>query len=1036
MDKRPDRTLVVKCTFDRSNKRITFDSARNCSYDVLRHRVEQAFSLYATSYAISYKDDDGEVTDITTDSDLTEAIQYFQAGADDPPLSSAASILSGRSFGRSKITLRVSIVVDYDGPSLSDTSSLASLEEYKNRNGSQQSFSFGAPTVDLDDDSVTVSSRDARSRTEPSVRGGGGGSQASALSWDLLSQSSGTPQAGPSTTLRYQSNASDPFADHQSKPVPAVLEQAVEDPNAVFERLKLQDTTIPDDTSSVQHDTLDESDRGAAWLRDQNARAIRSMIGIAAPSVSSGVTTIPEEEEDALGGALALEQDPRGKFYYTYTSSSVSQTRDSYISSPRARDSGYYDDGRPLPKPRPSSMQLSWLAAQQAVTSNSAKSQSAYKPPPSEDPFQLEAATDHSSPDQPYTSNTIPRELLQFLPLSPPDPETLTDCSECGVLLDSIRYVCSICGMKRPASQSNKGKGRSLHTHHENGSENGGFLDPGSDSNRFHGHQHSYAHSESDNGFFYDPPSNHPYGHQPPGSFPVPSEPNYSYPPRPNNNSYNASPSSSRPFLNAGSTESLGSSMRHFKPLPRLPGLQASAAFSSSSQATLVVPSFANVRDDPGYELCSGCIEHAGVTHAIEAGLSPGSASPSMSPSSPADAQRALEWRRLAPKKGQTRHAYHEKVWSHLGWEDVEQDETEIHQCSTCAAITDHHRYKCASCKKFNLCRACYSQVHDLHPSHAFIVVPDMPVQSSNESDCFETVPPDLGPEGEKSLTHPGVRCAHCMLDIVGARFHCAICDSVDICANCESAGLPGNLDSADGGHNSSHILIKIPYPLETDEVQTASRRAIHLWQGRDAASVGHQPQKPSKASSVISSYARTVIGSGTRLPPDEDHHTFCHGCGTNIIGTRYQCANCPSQPQGFSLCAKCEEHSYTIHDPSHIFFKLPRPVQRPLISTYAFLPRLYKSPAGPPPGMEPRAYLATLEHSAAICDRCMLNIQGVWFRCAYCGMDLCDTCEAVDTHNDSHCFIMFKSPVDMQALKSFAPIENPPPVIPYPVYR
>ena len=49
-----------------------------------------------------------------------------------------------------------------------------------------------------------------------------------------------------------------------------------------------------------------------------------------------------------------------------------------------------------------------------------------------------------------------------------------------------------------------------------------------------------------------------------------------------------------------------------------------------------------------------------------------------------------------------------------------------------------------------------------------------------------------------------------CLRNIVGARFHCAICDSVDICSNCESAGLPGNLDSADGGHNSSHILIKV----------------------------------------------------------------------------------------------------------------------------------------------------------------------------------------------------------------------------------
>ena len=100
-----------------------------------------------------------------------------------------------------------------------------------------------------------------------------------------------------------------------------------------------------------------------------------------------------------------------------------------------------------------------------------------------------------------------------------------------------------------------------------------------------------------------------------------------------------------------------------------------------------------------------------------------------------------------------------------------------------------------------------------------------------------------------------------CMLDIVGARFHCAICDSVDICANCESAGLPGNLDAADGGHDSSHIMIKIPYPLDSAELQTASRRAIDLWRGRDAASVGVSLPR-SKPSSVVSGYARTVVGS------------------------------------------------------------------------------------------------------------------------------------------------------------------------------
>ncbi|KAK0482145.1 hypothetical protein EDD18DRAFT_1362753 [Armillaria luteobubalina] len=100
-----------------------------------------------------------------------------------------------------------------------------------------------------------------------------------------------------------------------------------------------------------------------------------------------------------------------------------------------------------------------------------------------------------------------------------------------------------------------------------------------------------------------------------------------------------------------------------------------------------------------------------------------------------------------------------------------------------------------------------YSQVHERHPQHAFYVVPDKDPRTLCEPDYFSSAPHD--PSDEKFMKHPGVKCAHCLLDIVGARFHCAICDSVDICYNCESAGLPGNLDSADGGHNSSHILIK-----------------------------------------------------------------------------------------------------------------------------------------------------------------------------------------------------------------------------------
>jgi hypothetical protein len=59
-------------------------------------------------------------------------------------------------------------------------------------------------------------------------------------------------------------------------------------------------------------------------------------------------------------------------------------------------------------------------------------------------------------------------------------------------------------------------------------------------------------------------------------------------------------------------------------------------------------------------------------------------------------------------------------------------------------------------------------------------------------------------------LTDPACSCKQ---DIVGALFRCVDCTTIDIniCSNCETAGLPGNLDASDGGHNSnSHIMLKV----------------------------------------------------------------------------------------------------------------------------------------------------------------------------------------------------------------------------------
>lgn len=946
MHSRPDRPLLVKCAFDGWNKRISFASARNCSYDLLRERIEQCFSLSATPYVISYRDDDGEVTDITAESDLTEAIQYFQAGSDDPPLSSAASILSGRSFGSKRITLRVHITVDYDGPSLSDTSSLASLDEYKSRNESSSELNWvGASGVggvgEFEDDTVTVSSRDNSGRLgNGTTHGAEDAPVGHARPAELDSLSFSIPEEG---------RDEGPFSDYYVVPDPNSMSDVVDTPRVKEVRTQAEDISdrLPSRARSPFRDALNLSvqDRGAAWLRDQNARTIRAMLGTSPePSDvdSRSISLSPSDgqfPEGSMGGDLALQRDRRGRYYYSYTGGGSATHDSGYEDGFSCKDGHEPSAGSSSGQVRPTSMQLCWLASQQQ--------------PPDE-----QSIGGFTSECQSFNTADIPPELLPFVTPTLPPPGSLTTCSECGVLLDAIRYVCAMCGEKEPASCSS-------------------------------GSSTSGKYRERD------------------------MHPVYTYPPTAHLTPPQASSSPS--LLDAqtlvGSMYTRG---EHHKPLPPLP-------------------------ETTGYELCSGCIESAGIYHALQESTQRMD-DLRLRRSSPEDALSL--WRRSAPRqKGQMRHAYFEKVWGPRGWEDVEQEDMQSSKCSTCNSTIVNKRFKCASCKKFNLCRACYNQVHDIHPAHSFLIVLGKPTQPRPEIDVTYVV---NGNSGEPSMKHPGVKCAHCLQDIVGARFHCAICDSLDICSNCEAVGLPGNLDPSDGGHISSHIMIKIPYPLESNEVRTASRHAIHLWTGRDAAQVLTAPR--SKPSSVYSSYAQTVVGSRMQLnlqdDVPEDHHINCNGCNETIFGIRYQCATCPSLPTPYSLCTTCEERSYLLHDPMHSFFKLPRPVRRPLESSGGFLLKLYKVPAGPLGGTEPNAdpkeYLSFLVHSAALCDRCMERIRGPWYRCAYCAKDLCGDCEAVDTHDVTHVFVVFKAPVDMPRFRKFANVENPsasPPLIPFPVY-
>jgi len=121
-----------------------------------------------------------------------------------------------------------------------------------------------------------------------------------------------------------------------------------------------------------------------------------------------------------------------------------------------------------------------------------------------------------------------------------------------------------------------------------------------------------------------------------------------------------------------------------------------------------------------------------------------------------------------------------------------------------------------------------------------------------------------------------------------------------------------------------------------------------------------------------------------------------------------------------------------------HTFLKIPRRVDMPgpLESEFPILPILYRSPAGPRPFSapdDPAAYLRDLTHGFALCDLHMRKIVGKWYRCAFCAKDLCEDCEALDAHDGTHPFLVFKAPVDEQAFRNFADEKNPagsPPVL------
>lgn len=608
-------------------------------------QVEQCFSLSATPYMINYTDDEGEVTAITTDFDLTEAIRYFHPSTDDAPVSSSASILSGRSFTRGKITLRVKIIVDYDGPSLSDTSSLVSLDEFKNRNGSNSSFSLNSQlSAEPDDDAQTVSSKDMGSKYDAYKARGAKTITPGPSMEPLIDRrqppkppssdwEANTASYSPSGRLVSGSQASSYARRRVASPLSSsfTLEsdpfQHPDSSLPPFERLKLEEDKQNSAPSSMYGSSTLHTERGAAWLRDQNARTMKSMLGdLPAPSESGGAPAPSESYQlsrSSMSGELALERNPQGKYYFSYSAGSSA-------ASQSARDSNYDDqsvvnfgdaelsisDSASGAGDRVSSTDAEWFEAQGASNNRNARPSSSSSASASSNPFSESRAIDPTLHSE-YIHPDTPPEVLQLIAaLGPlPPPINPTTCSECGIILDMIKYVCSTCGEKKPPTDSptdtndfSKGKNRQVEAQHD--------------------HTHRFIY--------------------PPRQFTAPASPSLS-------SSWSVISDEQYRLRSSSETTLIQ------KQLPPLP--PRSHSFPEG-----------HIKVQTGYELCAGCIESSGITHALMC-LAPGSTSPQNGswPSSPEDAQRALsQLRRSAPsQKGQLRHAFIEKSWGHSGWADV-----------------------------------------------------------------------------------------------------------------------------------------------------------------------------------------------------------------------------------------------------------------------------------------------------------------------------------------------------------------------------
>jgi len=277
--------------------------------------------LSASPFFLTYIDDDGEEFSIKTDSDLTEAIAYFVSGDDD---AAGASIYSGHSvklpFTAQKISIRVEVVVEYDGPSLSDTSSISS-------------FSTGFVEGESQRGSGSGGSAWGSSRYSESLRSGRSGRTEQDFFTDHEGNHEGGTISAMASGVGEMSLSTSPISDHSMslgsrssirhsrQPARQGSVHSQRSTKRLPSRQSSGDTALPyinlpltGPESVPAPSLLTNSELGSRWLREQSKLATTRRLG---PTGANGSRRY-DSDDDSLGsdeeslGDLALVRDARG----------------------------------------------------------------------------------------------------------------------------------------------------------------------------------------------------------------------------------------------------------------------------------------------------------------------------------------------------------------------------------------------------------------------------------------------------------------------------------------------------------------------------------------------------------------------------------------------------------------------------------------------------------------------------------------------------------------------------------------------------